>query len=129
MQERMIDQARTDLQILGATAVSANLVDITIKNTGTTKLADFERWDVIIDYTSSALGDLVTWYPYGDWTRQIYISAATSTYEELEPNILNPGEEMIINVSISIPINPGSSNVAIISTPNGIAVSAPFAGP
>jgi len=129
MQERMIDQARTGLQILGAnTSGVGNTVNITVKNTGTTKLADLEHWDVILDYTS-VTGNRVSWYAYGNWTAQNYVSAASSTYEVLEPNILNPGEEMIISVSVGIAVNAGSTNVAIVSTPNGITVSTTFSGP
>ena len=130
MQERLTNQARTELQVLQAsTVLGGNAVDVTVKNTGTTKLADFAHWDVVLDYTSIT-GSRVSWYAYNSsWTQQIYISTATSTFEKLEPNILNPGEEMIIHVIVGIAVNAGSTNAAIVSTPNGIAASTSFLGP
>jgi archaellum component FlaF (FlaF/FlaG flagellin family) len=128
MQERLSNQARTNVEALGAsTSVGGNAVYITVKNTGTTKLADYAHWDVIVDYTS-LLGHQVSWYAYGTWTKQIYAIAATSTFEKLEPDVFNPGEEMIITVPVGIAVAGSSTNVATVSTPNGIAVSVPFVG-
>lgn len=126
MQERLSTQARTDLDALEASvSVGGNTVYITVKNMGATKLADYAHWDVIVDYTS-LLGHEVNWYAYGTWSKQIYATAATSTFEKVEPDIFNSGEEMIISVPVGIAVAVGSSNIATVSTPNGIAVSVPF---
>jgi hypothetical protein len=78
-------------------------------------------WDVILQYTGTD-GDHATWYPYGselkEWTRIID--------DLFEPGILNPGEEMMIQVSVLPPVASPTTNVATIATPNGITVSAVF---
>lgn len=126
MQTRLTDMARTNVQALSAsTSALGDMVYITVKNTGTTKLADYEHWDVIVEYTDAGLADHVSWYAYGTWLRQIY-QTAPATLEKIEPNILNPGEEMIITVPVAFTIAPGSTNVATVATPNGIAASVIF---
>ncbi|MBI5565398.1 MAG: hypothetical protein HY870_10900 [Chloroflexi bacterium] len=126
MQVRLADQARTHLQALSAsTSVLGDMVYITVTNTGNTKLADFEHWDVIVEYTDLSLLPHANWYTYGTWLRQIYQTAPT-TLEKIEPNILNPGEEMIITVPVEFTIAAGSTNVATVATPNGIAASVIF---
>lgn len=127
MQTRLADQTRTNLQALSATTSSlGDMVYITVRNTGSTKLADFEHWDVIVEYTDLALQDHANWYAYGVWLRQIYQTAPV-TLEKIEPNILNPGEEMVITVPLPFTIAAGASNVATVATPNGIAASVIFA--
>ncbi len=132
MQERLTAQARTDLQVVSATVYGAfnTLVDITVKNTGSSKLADFAHWDVIVEYTDTGMASHIDWYPYGTssgtWSKGIYQTAATLTAEKLEPDILNPGEEMIITVHVQFTIETGLTNVATIATPNGIAASVTF---
>src|SRR5512135_1190061 len=89
MQDRLSDQARTELQAVSAsTSALGDTVYITVKNTGSTKLADFEHWDVIVDYIDLSLATHANWYSYGAWLRQIYQSAP-DTLEKIEPNILN----------------------------------------
>jgi archaellum component FlaF (FlaF/FlaG flagellin family) len=121
MQERLNDRARTQVSPIGAvTAFSSNAVDITLKNNGTTKLADFNKWDVILRYTDSGDVDRIRWYSYpSQWTvKQIL--------EIIEPGIFNPGETMTVTVNVSPAIKTGSSNLAIIATPNGITASMVF---
>ena len=118
MQERLEERARTDLTPVGAETISAgSVVSMTLRNDGDTKLADFDRWDVILQYGGNA-----EWYPYGSgdeyWTRTIN--------EACEPGILNPGEEMTIWVWVSPPVGSPTTNLATIVTPNGISASTFF---
>jgi archaellum component FlaF (FlaF/FlaG flagellin family) len=126
MEMRLTDQGRTNLSGLsGSTSSLGDAVFITVKNTGSTKLADFEHWDVILDYTDLASTPHTEWHAYGNWTKQIYIDAP-ATLERIEPSILNPGEEMVITVPVSFTIGTGTINSAIVATPNGITASATF---
>jgi len=118
MQERLEERARTDLTPVGAETISAgSIVSITLRNDGDTKLADFDQWDVILQYGGNA-----EWYPYGSgekyWTRTIN--------EAFDPGILNPGEEMMIWVWVNPPVGSPTTNLATIATPNGITASAVF---
>lgn len=131
MEERLEDRARTKLTSLSAQTLSAgSLVDITLKNEGTTKLSDFDQWDVILEYTGTDSADHVQWYPYGsavnEWTVLGIYQDAPSSPEVFDPNILNPGEEIVIEVSVSPPVASGTTNLAVIAVPNGISASTVF---
>ena len=65
--------------------------------------------------------------PNGKWTdRGIYHDAVTLDSEVYEPNIFNPGEEIIIRVNITPEIPSGTDNLVTIGTANGARLSAPF---
>jgi hypothetical protein len=118
MQERAEERARTDLAPVGAKTTSAgSVVSITLRNDGDIKLADFDQWDVILQYGGNA-----EWYPYGSgaeyWTKTID--------EAFEPGILNPGEEMTIWVWVDPSVGSPTTNLATIVTPNGITASTVF---
>jgi hypothetical protein len=130
MQERTGDRARTNIVPLSAeTSPLGDSVSISLKNTGTVKLADFVQWDVILQYSDGA-NLQARWYAFGsgsnEWTEQIYQSAASQTAEVIEPGILNPGEEMVVTVSVSPNVGAGSTNLAVVSTPNGITATSVF---
>ncbi len=120
MQERIGAQARTGLTAVSATAAfSGNQVYVTVQNTGNTKFADFNQWDVILHYTDANSVDQAKWYAYStQWSQQIT--------EIVEPNIFNPGEQMVITVNVTPTIKTGTTNVATVTTPNGITASTIF---
>ncbi len=128
MEERLGERARTDISPLEATTNPlGDTVEVTLKNEGDTKLADFDQWDVILQYES---GD-VQWYPYGagdnTWGKKgIYLDYSEGTGEVFDLNILNPGEEMVIWVSVSPAVGSPTTNLATIATPNGISASTVF---
>jgi hypothetical protein len=127
MQARAGERARTNLTALGGqTTPLGDYVQITVKNSGSTKLSSFSQWDVILQYSDGA-NSQIKWYPYGNavnqWNQQIYQTATPPLAEVFEPGILNPGEEMIITVSVSPKVGTGTTNMAVVSTPNGITAS------
>lgn len=128
MEERLGERVRTDISPLGATTLpGGSTVEVTLRNEGDTKLADFDRWDVILQYGSGN----VQWYPYGSgdntWgVEGIYLDASEGTGEIFDLNILNPGEEVVIWVSVSPAVGSPTTNTAIIATPNGISASTVF---
>ena len=119
MQERVEERARTNIS---AGAISdCDVVTITLSNEGDTKLANFDQWDVILQYESGS----AEWYPYtttvavaDTWTNDI-----DGVFEE---NIFNPEENMVITVTLSTPVGLGTTNRAIIATPNGVTASTMF---
>jgi len=122
-QTREISQ--TGLSVVG-TLVSpedkGSRVEITIRNGGGVPLADFDRWDVIIHYQE---GD-VAWLPYNEspgWTGGgIFFGDSPEVFE---PNILNPGEEMVLILDIN-PVSKDSTNQVTIVTANGVGTAVMF---
>ncbi|HLF26152.1 MAG TPA: hypothetical protein VJG32_07440 [Anaerolineae bacterium] len=128
LQERAGDRARTDLTPLGVTTTPlGDYVEVRLKNTGDTKLADFDQWDVIMQYTDGLGGYHVQWYGYPiDWTQQIYLAASPPTAEVFEPGIFNPGEELVLRVRVSPGVGSNTTNLATVGSPNGITATAVF---
>ncbi|MBI2868676.1 MAG: hypothetical protein HYX96_02480 [Chloroflexi bacterium] len=109
------------------------ILDVTLENSGQTKLNDFSRWDVIIQYYDTSNNYQVKWLPYtagtpgnNQWTVEgIYLNDAAEVFDI---NILNPGEQIKLRAKLSPQVKAGSTNVVIIATPNGVAASAFFSG-
>jgi hypothetical protein len=127
MQERQGEWNRTSLSVVEAIS-DGNFVTVTLENDGDTKLADFDQWDVILEYKGSDGTYYKGWYPYiepplgwweNDWTENIHDDA-------FDPGIFNPGEEMTIRISVTPTIKTGTTNKAIIATPNGVTASTVF---
>jgi hypothetical protein len=124
LQGQMEERNMTRLTPVQAqTTVLGDAVEITVRNDGSTKLTDFDRWDVILTYTGSD-GFLHTeWYPFGTGENE-WIGVLDELYE---PGILNPGEEMVIEVAVSPSVASSTTNVATVTTPNGLSATTVFA--
>lgn len=136
--ERDEEIMRTNLSTLSATMPATNRVQVSLRNNGQTKLNDFDRWDVIVQYYDSGGTYYVKWLPYTEnitpgnnqWRKKgIYLSAENMTAEVFEPGILNPGEEMVIEAKVSPATGVGTTNLLIASTPSGIPASIIFSNP
>jgi hypothetical protein len=122
---------RTELTTISATMSDNDTLEMILENTGSTKLADFEKWDVIVQYYDSGSAYYTTWLPYtsgtpsaNKWTvAWIHLNGAAEIFEQ---NILNPGEQVMIQAELSPAVGAGSTNMVIAATPNGIPVSAHF---
>jgi archaellum component FlaF (FlaF/FlaG flagellin family) len=134
--QRDQDIMRTNITALSACQTAADTVEVSLQNCGQTKLASFDKWDIIVHSTDAEGRKYVTWLPYtggdpGDnqWhIKGIYIDAGAGLPEAFEPGILNPDEEIIIECRLNPPVGPGTINLISISTPNGITVSKTFTG-
>lgn len=138
MKDRTTEQTRTELTLLTADIAGAGAdIDISLRNSGQTALADFANWDVVVQYyqASGNSGLVIDWFSYtssptpanGQWTvRGIYLDADTLEPEVYDPDILNPGEEMIVRINVTPAIPVQTDNLATIGAANGITVSAPF---
>jgi len=99
-------------------------VEVVIRNDGDEALAYFEKWDVIVRYQNGT----VSWVPYATsspgWTvENIYLGGSAEVFE---PNILNPMETVKIVINLDPVVEQGTTNLATISTPNGISTQATF---
>lgn len=135
-QERIIERGQTALAAVSSTTQSnGSFVQVTIRNTGTVKLSDFERWDVIVQYYTAPGNYRVAWLPYTPsatpedmrWTVVgIYHNAAGGQAEVFEPGILNPGEEIVLRARVLPPVGPHTVNRITVTVPNGATVSTAF---
>lgn len=141
MQTRMADQGRTDLAVVQTQVKNAGaIIEVTLRNTGDVKLADFNRWDVIVEYyqDSDDPDDPDTYYirrlAYSpdilndnQWqVAGIYANTAALAPEVFDPGILNPGEELIVQMSVLPPVGPDTTNRATVGVANGVTASTYF---
>ena len=132
MGERNETILRTELSPLTATTSdSGQTLNVMLDNSGQAKLASFSKWDIIIQYYDDGGTYYTKWLPYTDgtpgdneWTvAAIYLNQQT---EAFEPNILNPGEEIEVQAKLNPGVGRDTSNLVVISTPNGVAASIAF---
>jgi hypothetical protein len=96
---------------------------VAVQNEGRTNLYDYAGWDVIIQYQSgnaSHLSYAATYPPgSGEWAIE-GIFMANESPEVFDPNILDPGEVMIVTIYPEREIGTGETARIVISTPNGV---------
>jgi hypothetical protein len=129
------EMMRTDLEVFRAAELSwADLLRVTVKNTGQTKLYDFDKWDFIICYTDVNGVSHAEWLPYTDevlgdnqWQKiRIGLNGPT---EFFEPGILNPEEELVILAKLNpLPDSDITADVTVVAL-NGASNSASFPVP
>ena len=123
---------RTELSTVSSEVdTSGNYVTLKLKNTGQEKLADFEKWDVIVQYFDGTGQYITLWLPYqagtlGDNEWQVTALTMDGAAESFEPSILNPNETIEMQVKLNPGVGAGTTNMIVASTPNGIPVSVYF---
>lgn len=123
---------RTKLDTV-TTSVSAgrNYVSVRLENSGQTKLADFDKWDVIVQYYDDGGSYYVKWLTYtdgalGDNEWEVQWIRLDEGPEVFEPGVLNPGEEIEIRAQLNPLVGVGTTNLVVVSTPNGIPATISF---
>ncbi len=126
MVEKARQIGRTDISATGAlTNADGSAVAVTLRNDGNTALRNYKRWDVIVRYYN---GD-TRWIPYSasavpGWSDNgTYLNGSPDIFE---PGILNPAETLKINVRLSPKVTENTTNLAIISTDNGVTTQGYF---
>ncbi len=132
---RESELARTCIEIDEPAQLTwADLLRVTILNSGQIKLAGFEKWDFIIRYFDAS-GNVVTgWLPHttsslknNEW--QNARIGLNGPIEFFEPGILNPLEEMVLLAKLApLPGDDTMINVTL-ATPNGMYDSKSFNNP
>ena len=122
---------RTELSSVIASQPAANTLEITMENSGQTKLADFDKWDVIVQYYDDAGTYYSKWLPYTEETLsddkwEVAWIQLNGAAEVFEPNVLNPKEQIKIRAQLNPSVGAGTTNMVVVATPNGIPVSAHF---
>jgi archaellum component FlaF (FlaF/FlaG flagellin family) len=128
MESRMGEQTRTRLAVTAADLDDdRDTLVLSLRNDGQTRLANFDRVDVIVTFFVAATAQTL-WLPYesgaptpASWT---ILSIADDVHE---PGILNPGETAQIQVEIGSIVEAARTNLIVIATDTGSSVTFPFA--
>jgi len=126
MEGQAADIRRTEIDAIDNVDVGDDDIDITVINDGHTDLAQFPKWDVIARYENSG-SDYSTFLEYttdvdpGDnqWT-VVGIYMPDDTPEVMDPNILNPGEKVVLRIGLNPLMDSTTYGRMTISTPNGV---------
>ena len=129
------ERARTDPEWVSAsTSPSGSSINVVLHNGGATRLADFDEWDVVVQYYTTSNTYYIRYITYTDstpgsneWTVSgIYSDYSSATPEYYEPDVLNPGEDVVLNLSLSPPTDPAGTKMVIIAVANGVTVEGVF---
>jgi archaellum component FlaF (FlaF/FlaG flagellin family) len=126
MQQRLGDQVHTQLTVV-ETSIDGSKANITarIRNDGQTKMADYARMDVVVQYFSESGTRYARWVPYTSGALQSNTWTVTSIENDVfEPDVLNPGEVLEMQVRLNPPLGTGTTGWVIVATENGVTVSA-----
>ncbi len=122
---------RTELTPVSTSVPSANTMEIILENTGQTKLADYTKWDVIVQYYDGTGSYYVEWLPNAgasiddnEW--EVAWIRLKGGAEVFEPDVLNPGEQIMLRAQLNPAVGAGTTNMVVVSTPSGITASTYF---
>lgn len=132
--ERNNEIMRTEL-----TPVSTNItlipgadpLEIVLENSGQTKIANFEKWDIFVHYFDDGGDYLVQWLPYVNGAKDPYEwdvgwIKLNGQPEIFDPDVLNPGEQIMIKTLLEPSVGVNTTNMIVISTPSGVTCSTYF---
>jgi hypothetical protein len=122
---------RTELTPFLASQPSADTLEVTLENSGQTKLADFDKWDIIVQYYDDTGTYHIKWLPYTEETLgnnqwEVVEIQLDGEAEVFEPNVLNPEEQVRIRALLSPAVGAGTTNMVVVATPAGITASTYF---
>ncbi len=119
---------------VGLSVSATSTVEITLVNEGDSAVARFADWDVLFEVQQSP-GLAIAYLTYttstspsaNQWAvKGIYLNAASSTPETVDPGVFNPGEEMVVVANPSPSVQSGTHDRASFVTPNGSTVKVIF---
>lgn len=118
-ESQSLNMEQTDMTAVSTrTYDSGSSVEIALKNVGHISLNDFDKWDVIVRYQDGTS----QWLPYSvsipGWSVSSILMDGNP--EIFDPGILNPGETLNLVIHLQTPVAKGTTNLATVSTPNGI---------
>ena len=122
---------RTELTPVSAGQPSANTLEVVLENSGQTKLADFDKWDIIVQYYDGTGTYHVAWLPrteavLGNNQWEVAWIRLNGGAEVFEPNVLNRQEQIMIRAQLNPSVGAATTNMVIVATPSGITASTYF---
>lgn len=137
--QKTLDRNLSTVQLVSTSVTGGGAdLEITLRNTGTTVLGQFSRWDVVLRYTQQTDSqETFRWFSYtatyppgtNQWTvKSINRDQAGLQPEVFQKGLLDPGEYAILRVKVSPSIKSGTSALAIVGTANGVVATLNFSG-
>ena len=129
--QRDEDMIRTALTPITTDMPSADTLELTLENTGQTRLSDFEAWDIIVQYYDGTGTYHIEWLPYtegtlGDNQWEVVWIRLNGGNEVFEPGVLNPEEEITVRAQLNPSVGANTTNMVVTSTPSGVTASTYF---
>jgi hypothetical protein len=127
---------RTDIKVVDA-QTQGDSVEVSVLNSGEVHLAQFANWDVVVQYYDASGEYHISQLSYtgnsspgeGQWNIvNIYTDESLGQKAVFEPGILDPGEVMLMRLSLAPLPGAGTTNFIIVSSANGVSTSAQFKG-
>ncbi len=128
---RMDEQVHTAFDVLIATSPDGMTIQWVIENSGSTHLADYDRWDVMLHYYDTLGAYHISYIPYSamltadHWTvTQLFVGS--STPETYNRGIFDPSERAQIDIPLVFAIQPDTVVQLTAAPANGTVVSTQF---
>ena len=129
-----LETLRSDVTIVNA-SVSADRVNLYLKNAGQLSLNDYENWDIIVQYYDAGGVYFIKHLSYAgngnpgnnQWTfNNIYANEELLRAEVFQPGILDPGEAALVQMNLAPAAGAGTLGWVILATTNGVTTSTQF---
>ena len=134
LEDRTSTRVRTGLDAVSTSHATPTL-DVTMLNSGEVPLRDFAQWDVVVQYYETNGTYHSAWLPYttaspvsdNSWgVVGLYNDAAATKPETHQPNILDPGEHLVVRIVVDPAADATANNRVLIGTPNAATLSSAF---
>lgn len=127
MQTRLVEQVQSRLTISNVTVDGGGGgLTLNLANVGQTRVATYERVDLILTYYTSPTARVTSWLPYDQGAGPNSWTLVSITNDAFEPGILNPGETAVIHVTLATPIQAGKTNFVLMNSEAGSVASTNF---
>jgi hypothetical protein len=127
MQTRMVDQVQSRLAISNVTVDGGGgAITLNLANVGQTRVATYDRVDLILTYFTSPTARMTTWLPYDAGISASSWTITSITNDAYEPGILNPGETAVVRVTLPVPVQAGRTNFVHMNSEVGSIASTNF---
>lgn len=122
---------RTELTPVSSNLTAANTLEVILQNTGQAKLADFDKWDFIVQYYDDTGVYYTKWLPFtagalGDNQWEVAGISLDGETEVYEPNVLNESESILLVAQLEPAVGDNTTNMVVVATPDGVTASTYF---
>jgi archaeal flagellar protein FlaF len=127
MQENENEKLKTGIEITGIHTDETNIF-VSLHNTGSTKIGDFDHMDVIVNYSNTSGNAKTIWIPYQEdaGTLENRWIVKNIRPDLVNPGIIDPGEEMELQILLEDSLENESVNWLLVAAPNGAKASGYF---